>query len=138
MKSTLFGAAISIMAASLAHAQTTPSSTQPNGTTTSPATSTGAPASPGVLSERHDSGKQAASGDTNQAIATTTANADQPAKGHNSFTMKQAATRIAAKGYTDVTGLKKDANGIWRGTGTKDGAAVHVWLDYKGNIGQQP
>jgi hypothetical protein len=26
---------------------------------------------------------------------------------------------------------------VWRGTATKDGQSVQVWLDYKGNTGQQ-
>ena len=81
--------------------------------------------------------KAPASGDTNQAVVTTGANADQPAKGANSFTMRQARSRISKKGYTHVTGLAKDANGVWRGQGTKDGQPVQVWLDYKGNVGQQ-
>ena len=68
---------------------------------------------------------------------TTGANADQPAHGRNSFTMKQARNRIASKGYMQVTGLKKDSNGVWRGTAQKDGQPVQVWLDYKGNVGQQ-
>ncbi len=97
----------------------------------------GAPASPNPLGASHDGGKSAASGDTNQAVVTTGANADQPAHGRNSFTRKQAQKRITAKGYSQVTGLKKDADGVWRGTATKDGQSISVWLDYKGNVGQQ-
>jgi hypothetical protein len=32
---------------------------------------------------------------------------------------------------------KKDGDGVWRGMGKKDGQQVSVWLDYKGNVGQQ-
>ena len=131
MKRIFFGAAGSIVAVSLAFAQTPAPNTQ------APATSVGAPASPNPMGAAHDGGKAAASGDTNQAITTTGANADQPAHGRNSFTMKQAKHRIAAKGYAQVTGLKKDPDGVWRGTATKDGQSVQVWLDYKGNVGQQ-
>ncbi len=105
--------------------------------TGTPSNSMGAPATSNPMGAAHDGGKPAASGDTNQAVATTGANADQPAKGANSFTKRQAAGRIAKKGYTHVTGLTKDADGVWRGTGMKGGQSVQVWLDYKGNVGQQ-
>ena len=131
MKRILLGAAGSIMAASLAFAQT------PTPTSPPPATSMGAPASPNPAGAAHDGGKAAASGDTNQAVVTTGANADTPAHGRNSFTMKQARKRIAGKGYSQVMSLKKDSDGVWRGTAMKDGQSVQVWLDYKGNVGQQ-
>ena len=131
MKRIIMGAAGSILAASLAYAQT------PTPPGAAPSTSVGAPASPNPLGAGHDGGKAAASGDTNQAVATTGANADHPAHGRNSFTMKQARKRISGKGYTQVTGLKKDSDGVWRGTAMKDGQSVQVWLDYKGNVGQQ-
>ena len=57
-----------------------------------------------------------------------------PAKGSNSFTRGQATKRLAKAGYTGITGLTKDANGVWMGTATKDGKSVQVGLDYKGNI----
>lgn len=84
-----------------------------------------------------NAGQNAAAGDRNQAVATTAANAAQPAKGANSFTDDQARGRIESRGYSTVTDLKKDDDGIWRGSATKDSAKVGVWLDYKGNVGQQ-
>ena len=83
------------------------------------------------------SSQAAAGGDTNQAVATTSANAPQPAKGANSFTDGEARRRIEGNGYSTVADLRKDDDGIWRGSATKDGAKVNVWLDYKGNVGQQ-
>lgn len=83
------------------------------------------------------SGVAAASGSNNQAVATTSANAPMPAKGKNSFTMNQARTRIQTRGFAQVVNLKKDNNGVWRGKGQRDGASVDVWVDYKGNVGQQ-
>ncbi len=56
-----------------------------------------------------------------------------PARGHNSFTEKQARKRLAKAGYT-VAALSKDADGVWVGTATKDGKSVTVGLDYKGNV----
>lgn len=72
----------------------------------------------------------------NQAIATTDANAPQPAHGANSFTESQAQARIADEGFQDVGDLSKDDADVWRGKATKNGQTVHVWLDYKGNVGQ--
>ena len=57
-----------------------------------------------------------------------------PAKGANSFTESQAKTRIEANGFTNVNGLAKDNDGVWRGKGMKGGAAVDVALDYQGNV----
>jgi putative membrane protein len=72
---------------------------------------------------------------SNQAVATTRVDAPVPAKGANSFTMSQAAGRIRDRGFSNVTGLTKDPDGIWRGNAEKDGTTTTVWLDYKGNVG---
>jgi hypothetical protein len=57
-----------------------------------------------------------------------------PAQGRNSFTEAQAQGRIAKAGYTGVSKLTKDENGVWQGTAMKSGAKVNVGLDYKGNV----
>ena len=57
-----------------------------------------------------------------------------PAKGSNSFTMAQAKSRIEAAGFTNVGGLVKDNDGVWRGQGTKNGTSGKVSLDYQGNV----
>lgn len=77
----------------------------------------------------------AASGDANQAVATTSANAPKPAHGRNSFTRGEAERRIGSHGFAAVHALHKDANGVWLGTAEKDGKPASVWLDYKGNVG---
>lgn len=94
------------------------------------------PAVPGAGLVERNTGTAAASGDRNQAVATTDANAPEPARGASSFTEAQARGRIEDKGFSAVTGLAKGDDGIWRGTATKGGTAGQVWLDYKGNIGQ--
>jgi putative membrane protein len=33
-----------------------------------------------------------------------------------------------------VAGLRKDANGVWRGTAMKDGSSKPVSVDYQGNV----
>jgi hypothetical protein len=50
------------------------------------------------------------------------------------FTEDQAKSQIEAKGYSSVSGLRKDANGIWRGKAVRDGVPVNVTLDLKGNV----
>jgi hypothetical protein len=57
-----------------------------------------------------------------------------PLKGANSFTEGQARDRALARGFTDVAGLRKDDDGIWRGQASLDGKSVSVAIDYKGNV----
>ncbi len=64
--------------------------------------------------------------------------AGAPLKGANSFTEGQAKDRAMAQGFTGVSSLKKDADGIWRGTASQDGKSVQVAIDYKGNVVPQP
>jgi protein CpxP len=54
--------------------------------------------------------------------------------GANSFTEAQARDRLLRDGYSEVTGLTKGTDGIWRGSATKNGTPVHVALDYKGHV----
>jgi len=63
-----------------------------------------------------------------------TKNSDKPVAGRNSFTEGQAKSRIENAGYSNVTGLKKDDNGVWRGRASKGGAAVNVSVDFQGNV----
>ena len=62
------------------------------------------------------------------------ANKPAPEAGANSFTEAQAKDRIAKAGFTGVTGLKKDDQGIWRGSAKKDGKQVNVSVDFRGNV----
>lgn len=57
-----------------------------------------------------------------------------PTAGANSFTEGQARSRLEKNGYLSITGLIKDAEGIWRGKAMKDGKAMDVALDFKGVI----
>ena len=61
-------------------------------------------------------------------------NSNQPVAGANSFTEGQAKSKIENAGYTDVTALKKDGNGVWRGKAKKGGASMDVSLDFQGNV----
>ena len=57
-----------------------------------------------------------------------------PLKGSNSFTEGQARDRALAAGLTSVSSLNKDGDGVWRGSAMKDGKAVKVAIDFKGNV----
>ena len=59
-----------------------------------------------------------------------------PVKGSNSFTAGQARDRMVQRGYSNVSDLKKDNDGVWRGHAEHSGSDVQVWMDYKGNIGE--
>jgi protein CpxP len=54
--------------------------------------------------------------------------------GANSFTEAQARSRLRDNGYSEVSALTKDQNGIWRGSAIKNGSPVHVSVDFKGHI----
>ncbi len=118
-------------------AQTTSPSTAPG--TNAPTGGTTGSTVPG-LSTNTPAQRSPANTNTASPPAVTTSNANNktaaaPVKGRNSFTMNEARRRIEAGGFTQVTGLKKDQDGIWRGTGMKGGAAVPVYCDYQGNVG---
>jgi hypothetical protein len=57
-----------------------------------------------------------------------------PLKGANSFTEGQAKDRAVAQGLSNVSSLKKDDDGIWRGNAQQDGKNVQVAVDFKGNV----
>ena len=57
-----------------------------------------------------------------------------PLKGANSFTEAQAKDRALAAGFSNISALKKDDDGIWRGTATQDEKSVSLAIDYKGNV----
>ena len=82
----------------------------------------------------HAVAQTANDGDTPAVATPDTKNPDAPVEGANSFTESQAKERIADAGYTDISGLKLDDKGVWRGTATKDGKSVSVGLDYQGNV----
>jgi hypothetical protein len=74
-------------------------------------------------------------GPNNKAINSKSGNnPGAPVAGANSFTEGQAKSRIESKGYTNVSSLRKDDKGVWRGTAMRDGKSVDVSLDFEGNI----
>ena len=57
-----------------------------------------------------------------------------PLKGANSFTEQQARDRALAHGVTNLSGLAKDDDGIWRAKAMQSGKSVNVSVDFKGNV----
>ena len=75
---------------------------------------------------------------TQPAVTTSDANrktATAPVPGASSFTIGEARRRIEAGGFSKVSGLQKDHDGIWRGKATRNGTPVSVYCDYQGNVG---
>lgn len=153
MKSLMFAiTAAGLLTSGVCFAQATqapdPGKTTPTITGTGTPTVSGRPAVPGAPTVSGTASQlgstangtahranDAATINSNQAVATTSANAAMPAKGANSFTMNEAKARMQRDGYANVDNLSKDNDGIWRGKAQKDGMSTNVWLDYKGNIG---
>ena len=61
-------------------------------------------------------------------------NPGAPVAGANSFTEAQAKSRIEARGFTNVSALKKDDAGVWRGTASQAGKSMTVSVDFQGNV----
>jgi periplasmic protein CpxP/Spy len=81
------------------------------------------------------------SGSSNPAVTHKPADSPQTTgavePGANSFTEAQARSRLEAQGFSNVTELRKDDQGIWRGKAQRDGKSVSVGIDYKGTVQTQ-
>lgn len=60
--------------------------------------------------------------------------ADTSIKGVDGVTEEQIKDHIMAAGMTSVSSVVKDGNGVWRASAMKDGKAVRVFIDEKGNV----
>ena len=77
----------------------------------------------------------AQSGPNNKAVNSSGQNnSDKPVAGRNSFTEGQAKSKIEDAGYSGITDLKKDDNGVWRGMASKGGSSRKVSVDVQGNV----
>lgn len=61
-----------------------------------------------------------------------------PVEGKNSFTEAQVTKRLNDNGYSNVTGLMKDAQSVWHANAMQGGKPVKVAVDYQGNITPAP
>ena len=77
----------------------------------------------------------AKSGPNNNAVNSAGQNnSNAPVAGRNSFTEGQAKSKIEGAGYSNVSDLKKDDNGVWRGKASKGGSSTQVSVDFQGNV----
>src|ERR1700748_1008577 len=77
----------------------------------------------------------AQSGPGNNAVNSSGQNnSNAPVAGRNSFTEGQAKSKIEGAGFGNVTELKKDDNGVWRGKPSKGGTSSSVSVDFQGNV----
>lgn len=77
----------------------------------------------------------AQSGPNNNAVNSPGQNnSNAPVAGRNSFTEGEAKSAIEKAGYTSVSELKKDDNGVWRGKASKGGFPTDVSVDFQGNV----
>jgi hypothetical protein len=77
----------------------------------------------------------AQSGPNNNAVNSSGQNnSNAPVAGRNSFTEGQAKSKIEAAGFANVSALKKDDNGVWRGKASKGGSSTDVSVDFQGNV----
>ena len=70
-------------------------------------------------------------------IPNTPPNPGAPVVGSNSFTEGQAKSHIESSGFSNVSELRKDDQGVWRGKAMKDGKSATVSLDFQGNVTAQ-
>ncbi|WP_342112218.1 hypothetical protein [Methylobacterium sp. SI9] len=105
-------------------------------------TVTGTPAAPDAKTSQQSGGQESVTRPntdkmTPDGAGTGTAGNVQLEKGANSFTEGEARSRLAKAGFMDARDLKKDSDGIWRGTAMRGGQPVQVGLDFKGNVSAQ-
>lgn len=70
----------------------------------------------------------------NEQVAPSPGNPDGLATGETVFDEEAARETLTRAGYSDITALMQDAQGIWRGTARKDAQKVTVALDRRGKI----
>lgn len=103
-------------------------------------TVTGTPAAPDAKTSQQSGGQESVTRPNTDKMTpggTGTSGTVQLEKGANSFTEGEARSRLEKSGFTDAKNLKKDGDGIWRGTAMQGGKQVNVGLDFKGNVAAQ-
>jgi hypothetical protein len=118
-KFIIAGLAIPLLAVPAMAQTTTPAPTAPMTNTTPMATS--------PAGSNHTAG-------TNSGMTTDKMAAAGGLAGANSFTEGQARSRLEKEGFSNVSALSKDKDGVWRGRASKGSQEQAVGVDYKGNI----
>ena len=105
-------------------------------------TTTGSPAAPDAKTSQQSGGQESVTRPNTDKIAPDGAAAGAHAnvkleKGANSFTEGEVRSRLDKAGFKDAKDLKKDGDGIWRGTAMHDGKSTPIGVDFKGNVSAQ-
>jgi putative membrane protein len=103
---------------------------------------TGTPAAPDAKTSQQSGGQQSITRPntdkaTPDGMAAGTHENVKLERGANSFTEGEVRSRLEKAGFTNAQNLKKDDQGIWRGTAMHGGKSVSVGLDFKGNVAAQ-
>lgn len=61
-----------------------------------------------------------------------------PVAGANSFMESQARKLIESRGFSDVSPLVNDSQGLWTGTAKNGTGKVRVSVDFKGTVSANP
>ena len=73
----------------------------------------------------------------NEAVSDPSVKVVEPqalAKGENSFTESQARNRFEEAGFTNISNLMLDEDGIWRAVGKTNRDDRRLSLDFKGDV----
>ena len=105
-------------------------------------TTTGSPAAPDAKTSQQSGGQESVTRPNTDKIAPDGAAAGAHTnvkleKGANSFTEGEVRSRLDKAGFKDAKDLKKDGDGIWRGTAMHDGKSTPIGVDFKGNVSAQ-
>ncbi|MBR0656823.1 hypothetical protein [Plastoroseomonas arctica] len=57
-----------------------------------------------------------------------------PLAGANSFTERQARSRLIDAGFAMITGLSLGQDGVWRGRAMRNGTTDDVAMDFRGDV----
>jgi hypothetical protein len=139
MRTTMFGMALigAVISAPVLAQQTSPATPDrnPPAATIQESTRPATPApAPNDRSGATSVGPSTEGGQSAVRVDEGTRTAATPQPGANSFTEGQARSRMEAAGFSNVTELQKDDQGIWRGRGTRNGQQTSVALDFTGAV----
>lgn len=109
---------------------------RPGGATTPGNAITGNTVRPGNATMGNATGNNTVGNMTGNAVRSGNTTAG-PVPGANSFTEGQARSRIESAGFSGVSELTQDQNGVWRGRAMRGGQPVQVSLDFQGNVSAQ-
>jgi hypothetical protein len=116
---------------------TSPTSPCDSSNPTSPCYSANAPRNPCYSAVAPDQPCSATAQPYSQASAPPSSPSKATSAAAHALTADMAKAKIESNGYSNVSGLRRDVNGNWRGKAEKDGSSWNVTLDHEGNVLRQ-